>query len=197
MRPAGQASAVRVGSSQRLPHGEPHDATANHSDPGDRTCPRRRADAAVAQETTRLCLDVQAPAYAIDLSDPAVVQQEIVLGNLTLLDVVDCVATDGTGAMPEIEEAPAADPAPERPSTYEKLSRRDWQRLIKSPERYADRGYQVWACIFQFDAATGEEGFLGMAGHTRLDYWYTDGDNASFTGDASRLEESSRRTSSR
>jgi hypothetical protein len=59
--------------------------------------------------------------------------------------------------------------------------------LVKTPDKYTGRAYQVWACIWQFDAATGDDAFLGQASYKKLTYWWTDGQNASFTGDASRL----------
>ncbi len=64
---------------------------------------------------------------------------------------------------------------------------RSWRKVVKAPDDHIGRTYQVWGCIFQFDAATGPEGFLAQAAPKRLDYWYTDGENASFTGDADRL----------
>jgi hypothetical protein len=54
-------------------------------------------------------------------------------------------------------------------------------------DKYTGKGYLVWACITQFDAATGDDSFRAQAGYTDLLYWYTDGDNAIFTGDAGKL----------
>jgi hypothetical protein len=84
---------------------------------------------------------------------------------------------------------PTAKPTPKptpKPS-YAKLSSRSWKQLAKSPDNYIGKTYQVWACIWQFDAATGEDAFLGQASYKKLEYWYSDGENASFVGDASRL----------
>ena len=84
---------------------------------------------------------------------------------------------------------PTAKPTP-KPTTkpsYAKLTSRSWKKLVKSPDDYTGKTYQVWTCIFQFDAATGEDSFLGQASYKKLEYWWSDGENASFTGDADRL----------
>jgi len=91
------------------------------------------------------------------------------------------------------EPEPTAEPTPKPttapPITYAKLGPRAWQQIVKTPDKYIGRGYQVWACITQFDAATGEEAFLAIASYKRQTYWYTNGDNAWFTGPAYRLED--------
>ena len=92
-------------------------------------------------------------------------------------------ATAAPSAKPTAK--PTAEPTP-KPS-YAKLTSRSWKKLVKSPDDYTGKTYQVWACIFQFDAATGEDSFLGQASYKKLEYWWTDGENASFTGDADRL----------
>lgn len=88
-----------------------------------------------------------------------------------------------------IPDVPAAKPAttPAAGTEYAKLSDRDWQLLVKSPDAKAGNAYFVWACITQFDAATGPEGFLAQASNAKREYWYTDGDNAVFTGTAAQL----------
>ncbi len=75
------------------------------------------------------------------------------------------------------------------PSEYAELSKRAWQKLVKNPDAYLGKGYKVWACIWQFDAATGDDGFLGYASYRREDYWALDGDNAAFVGAAAQLED--------
>lgn len=82
--------------------------------------------------------------------------------------------------------APAPTPVP-APLTYEQLEDRDWDLLVKTPDAYIGNGYVVWACIFQFDAATGDEAFLAFASNTVRDYWSSEGDNSRFTGDAGPL----------
>ncbi|OGO53566.1 MAG: hypothetical protein A2V85_08090 [Chloroflexi bacterium RBG_16_72_14] len=69
------------------------------------------------------------------------------------------------------------------------LSKRAWQKVVKSPDTYMGKGYKLWACIWQFDAATGADGFLGYASYRREDYWALDGENAAFAGDAAQLSD--------
>ena len=58
---------------------------------------------------------------------------------------------------------------------------------MKSPDKYIGKGYVIWACITQFDAATGDDTFRGDAAPKKLKYWFSDGQNAFFTGSASRF----------
>lgn len=86
---------------------------------------------------------------------------------------------------------PTADPtAAARRVEYQRLSKRSWQRVVKAPDRYEGKGYQVWACITQFDSATGEASFRGQGSYRRLGEfdWFSDGDNAIFSGDERRLD---------
>jgi hypothetical protein len=97
-----------------------------------------------------------------------------------------------------IEPEPTAEPTPEPEPTqaptpkptkvsYKKLSDRSWRKVVKSPDAYIGKTYQLWACISQFDAATGDDTFRGQASNKRREYWYSDGENALFTGDSGRL----------
>lgn len=72
------------------------------------------------------------------------------------------------------------------PSKFSEPSKRTWAKIVKSPDRYTGQGFKLWACITQFDAATGEDSFRGDTSYKKLKYWY-EGDNALFTGDANRL----------
>ena len=45
----------------------------------------------------------------------------------------------------------------------------------------------MWGCISQFDAATGDDTFRARASYANQTYWYSDGDNAIFTGDTDQL----------
>ena len=70
--------------------------------------------------------------------------------------------------------APAAPAA----KSYAKVSSRNWAKIVKAPDKYTGKGFQVWACISQFDAATGDDS-LPRAGFVQKEpYWYSDGDNA-------------------
>jgi hypothetical protein len=91
---------------------------------------------------------------------------------------------------PRVTPVPTPTPTPTPPPTptvYEKLTDREWALLVKDPDKYLGKAYQVWACIFQFDAATGTESFLAQAANEKLTYWYSDGDNAAFLGDEEQL----------
>lgn len=101
-------------------------------------------------------------------------------------------ATEAPTAAPTPKPTPAltAKPTPKpTPVEYKKLSMRSWRKVVKAPDDYIGRTYQIWGCIFQFDAATGPESFLAQAAPKRLDYWYTDGENASFAGETGRLSD--------
>ena len=60
---------------------------------------------------------------------------------------------------------------------------------MRSPDVYVGNAYQIWACIWQFDAATGDNAFLGQASYHKVEYWFSDGENAAFVGDAVQLSE--------
>jgi hypothetical protein len=78
---------------------------------------------------------------------------------------------------------PTATPKPE----YKKLNSRNWAKVVKNPDAYLGRTYQIWGCIFQFDGATGPDSFLAQTSYKKLEYWYSDGENAAFLGEISQL----------
>jgi hypothetical protein len=93
---------------------------------------------------------------------------------------------------PEPTAKPTPRPTPEptpKPIVYATLSDRSWQKVVKAPDSYLGRTYQIWACITQFDAATGLDTFRGQGSNKKLEYWYSDGDNTLFTGDEDRLSD--------
>ena len=71
--------------------------------------------------------------------------------------------------------------------SFAQVSNWTWSKIMKSPDDYVDEALQVWACISQFDAATGADTFRGEALNRKAEYWYLDTDNAMFTGDEDRL----------
>ena len=93
-------------------------------------------------------------------------------------------ATDAPTDAP-IDEA-TVPPLP-IPTKFATLSKRNWQKVVKSPDTYLGKGYKLWACIFQFDAATGDDGFLANTTYAKPGEWYDVGDIAAFTGDADLL----------
>ena len=60
---------------------------------------------------------------------------------------------------------------------------------MKAPDDYIGEGYHIWACISQFDAATGTDSFRGQASYKNQEFWFTDGDNTFFTGDEDQLSD--------
>lgn len=93
-----------------------------------------------------------------------------------------------TPATPPVQATPSDDPIDEPtdpPMTFAKLTSRQWARLVKAPDDYTGNGYVVWACITQFDAATGDDAFRAQASYAKIAYWYSDGTNAYFSGTGS------------
>ena len=82
---------------------------------------------------------------------------------------------------------PDLSPPPAVTFNYRTLGDRAWEQVVKSPDKHYGESYVVWACITQFDAATGDEVFRGEASNKNRAYWYLDGDNAIFTGTARQL----------
>jgi hypothetical protein len=99
---------------------------------------------------------------------------------------VTAVPTDEPTTEPTAKPTPTAKPPK---IEYAKLSDRAWKKLVKAPDNYVAKAYRVWACISQFDAATGLDTFRGQASNKKRTYWYTDGANALFTGDEDKLDE--------
>lgn len=86
-------------------------------------------------------------------------------------------------------EIPAEAPVTfENPGSFKKLTDRELQRVVRGPDRFAGQGFELWACIWQFDAATGEGSFLAYISNQREDEygWYS-GENASFVGEPNAL----------
>jgi len=98
------------------------------------------------------------------------------------------VLANGIAAAGRCLSGTYVDPAPARAASYAKLSDRAWAKIVKSPDSFVGKGYVVWACIHQFDAATGDDHFLADASFKNLgqDYWLN-GQNTMFAGDAAKL----------
>ncbi len=88
---------------------------------------------------------------------------------------------------PTATPTPAPTPKP-APIVYAKLSSRNWAKLIKAPDNYYGNTYVVWACITQFDAATGTDTFRGDASYKNFgkDFWLS-GKNTMFQGQTDQL----------
>jgi hypothetical protein len=108
----------------------------------------------------------------------------------TLSPTADVTATPLVVVTPEPTPKPTPKPTPEptpAPMTYATLTSRSWARVVKAPDDYVGKGYIVWGCISQFDAATGSDSFRAQASYKKQEFWYTDGDNALFTGTTDQL----------
>jgi hypothetical protein len=101
----------------------------------------------------------------------------------------DAEAVPTTIATPAPTPKPTRKPKPTKAPSYAKVNDRTWAKIVKSPDRYEGKRYQVWACISQFDAATGPDTFRAEASNKREQYWFLDSTNALFTGDESRLDD--------
>jgi hypothetical protein len=122
----------------------------------------------------------------------------------TLLAAIVLAACSGTStpsrattatAAPTAEptDEPVAEvtvaPPPPKATSYAKPAARDWAKIVKAPDNYIGKGYVVWACITQFDAATGTDSFRADASYKNLgDSWYT-GDNSLFNGTTDQLSD--------
>lgn len=129
---------------------------------------------------------------------PAILVAGIIGGTITVVEV----RPDCGEPVPSIAPSPSASPTQEptprptrkprptpRPS-YKKLSKRSWQRLVRSPDDHLGERIQLWACIFQFDSATGKDSMLAYSSNRKLGRydWWSDGENSRLTGPASRLD---------
>ena len=91
--------------------------------------------------------------------------------------------------VPTPTPAPTPAPTPPPAPSYAKLSDRQWALILKTPDDYVGKRFELWTCIWQFDAATGPEAFLGNASNKKQEYWNLYGENTSFTGPTDRLSE--------
>ncbi len=94
-------------------------------------------------------------------------------------------ATAAPTPKPTAKPTPAPTP---KPVAYAKLNERGWKRLVKNPDAYTGRRYVLYACIWQFDGATGPGQFLATASYRKPPYWWVDSENAAFNGDPSQLD---------
>jgi len=88
---------------------------------------------------------------------------------------------DPTDAGPLLPTA--RPPAQAAGSQHEKLGDRAWAQVVKDPDAHVGERLQAWACITQFDAATGSDSFRGDASNKKLgEYEWFGADNALFSG---------------
>lgn len=121
-------------------------------------------------------------------SQPATSLQSVVDGAIEADDrfqAPDPTRTPAPTPDPTPSPVPTPEPTPTpapTPISYEQLGDRDWALLVKAPDNYFGNAYVVWACVTQFDAATGEDTFRAQASYANQTYWHSDGDNVLFTG---------------
>jgi hypothetical protein len=102
------------------------------------------------------------------------------------------LATTQPTPIPTTQPTPDVAPAPTPPvevKTYATPTDRQWEQIVKSPDNYIGNGYHIWACIAQFDAATGADTFRGYASNKQQEYWYLDGVNSLFWGSDAQLSD--------
>lgn len=109
-------------------------------------------------------------------------------------------------AAPPAATSPAAEPAtptPEPttaeaeeseepfsyPTSFTTLTDRQWKKIVRDPDAFAGKGVILYANVFQFDAATGNDTFLAYASYQDdRSYGYWDGDDtAVFVGTKKQL----------
>ena len=95
------------------------------------------------------------------------------------------------GAAPSLAVVPEVTPRPtpafKLPKTYAKLAKADWAKALDTAEKTVAKGYQVWACITQFDTATGRESFRAAASYRKEPSWSRLATNAYFNGTEKQL----------
>ena len=101
------------------------------------------------------------------------------------ISLPDLAAAPSLAAVPEVTPRPA--PSFKLPKSYAKLAKADWTRALDAAERTVAKGYQVWACITQFDTATGRESFRAAASYRKEPSWSRLATNAYFNGTEKQL----------
>lgn len=92
-------------------------------------------------------------------------------------------ADEARAAAAAQKKAQAEAKALRTPSTYKKLDKRAFAKVVRDPDSYAGKKYVVYAEVTQFDSATGTDTFRADVAHTDIrDYGYwIGGDNAIVT----------------
>jgi hypothetical protein len=95
----------------------------------------------------------------------------------------------GTPSTPQPLEPPGSSPSVRIPKTFATLNKRDWAKVVKDPDKYVGKGYHLWGCITQFDAATGPDSFRADASYHKETYWKLYGENSLFSGSERQLSD--------
>lgn len=115
------------------------------------------------------------------------------------------VAAQPSATVPTTESTPAAlsttttatattppattKPAATKPPSYKKLSARDWKKIAKTPDEHIGEHLVVYGVVTQFDAATGDDGFLANADGVRHSEPYDYETNTLFSGGPNDLSD--------
>jgi hypothetical protein len=84
-------------------------------------------------------------------------------------------------AEPEKTEKPETEPA-------QRVTKREWAKIVKNPDRHAGERYIIYGQITQFDSATGDEGFRADTAHANtMSYGFFDGKYTVLSGSATQL----------
>lgn len=112
-----------------------------------------------------------------NISVPAAVITALVM--LLGFGVVVYVRGGPTDTKPSMspDERVAAIAAARNRSSYSELSERDFALLVKDPDATAGRKVIVYGDVFQFDAATGTDGFQAWAAEAPASATYLSGEN--------------------
>jgi hypothetical protein len=87
-------------------------------------------------------------------------------------------STPAAAAKPTPVKTTPAPPKPKpKPVVYQTLTSREWAKLVKSPDDHAGETILVYGIVTQFDAATGEDGFLADSDWRRHRDSYEYGEN--------------------
>ncbi|HEX5907538.1 MAG TPA: hypothetical protein VFY56_11015 [Propionibacteriaceae bacterium] len=97
----------------------------------------------------------------------------------------------------EPEPEPTKKPEPKKTETPEpkaepaqRVTKREWAKIVKNPDRYAGERYIIYGQVTQFDSATGDEGFRADTAHTNtLSYGIFDGKNTVLSRSANPLDD--------
>jgi hypothetical protein len=91
------------------------------------------------------------------------------------------------GSATKIVSAGAVCPTGYKKVTFAVPSEVSWNSLTRMPNSQKGKNYTVYACVTQFDANTGGSKFRGYASPVQVQYYFSGGINAIFTGSAKQL----------
>jgi len=129
-------------------------------------------------------------AHLGDEADSVLVGENwMIVGAQENLDVIEPHLGGEHPTWADKKEKPKAKPKP-KPVKAETVSKRQWAKVVKNPDKYVGKRYIIYGEVNQFDSATGDEAFLAdTAYRNTISYGYFDGENAYLEGNADKLED--------